>query len=492
MTAHLLQTTAIAKAYGPVIALRAVDLAVAPGEIHALLGANGAGKSTVVKILTGVIGFDSGDILINGTSTAFRGPAAARAARVASVFQDPALVGDLTVAQNLTLTGADAGAVHRELVDMDLGGLDFSEQVRDIPLPFLRMIDLARALASDPTLLLLDEITAALPPDLSDRVFGVMDALKARGRSVLFISHRLAEVGAHCDVCTVLRDGSDVDTFAATAGESRMVSAMLGESSAHVRDQARRTGERSAVDHDSVPRLVARNLAGGRQLHDVSLEVHAGEVLGLAALEGQGQDLLFQMLSGDRRPDSGEILVDGKPLNARHPFDAIRRGVVLVPSDRMLALLPQRSIRENLASPLYNRISAWGKIPWPSETEAVNRAVDQLSIDTRAASAASQLSGGNQQKLTIGRWLTGGFRTLLLFDPTRGIDIGTKHQIYDLIRKLADEGAAVVMFTSELREIGLVCDRAVVLHDGEVVAELPPDAGESALLTAAHGLAVAR
>jgi ribose transport system ATP-binding protein len=158
----------------------------------------------------------------------------------------------------------------------------------------------------------------------------------------------------------------------------------------------------------------------------------------------------------------------------------------------MLALLPQRSIRENLASPLYNRISAWGKIPWPSETEAVNRAVDQLSIDTRAASAASQLSGGNQQKLTIGRWLTGGFRTLLLFDPTRGIDIGTKHQIYDLIRKLADEGAAVVMFTSELREIGLVCDRAVVLHDGEVVAELPPDAGESALLTAAHGLAVAR
>jgi len=492
MTAHLLQTTAIAKSYGPVIALRSVDLGVAPGQIHALLGANGAGKSTMVKILTGVIGFDSGEISINGTPTAFRGPAAARAAGVASVFQDPALVGDLTVAQNLTLTGADVDAVRRELSDMDLDGLDFTEQVRDIPLPFLRMIDLARALASQPTLLLLDEITAALPPDLSDRVFAAMDAHKARGRSVLFISHRLAEVAAHCDMCTVLRDGSDVDAFPATAGEGRMVSAMLGQSSTQVREQARRTDDQPSVDRESEPRLVARNLAGGRQLHNVSLEVRSGEVLGLAALEGQGQNLLFQMLSGDRRPEKGEILVDGKPLNARHPYDAIRRGLVLVPSDRMLALLPQRSLRENLAAPLYNRVRAWGKIPWSRETAAVDKAVTQLSIDTRAASAASQLSGGNQQKLTIGRWLTGGFRTLLLFDPTRGIDIGTKHQIYDLIRNLADEGAAVVMFTSELREIGLVCDRAIVLHNGEVVAELPPDAGEAALLTAAHGLAVAR
>lgn len=491
MTAHLLETSQIAKAYGPVIALRSVDLTVAPGQIHALLGANGAGKSTVVKILTGVIGFDSGDISIDGRSVAFSGPAAARSAGLASVFQDPALVPDLTIAQNLVLTGSDVSAVRRELADMDLDGLDFSEQVRDIPLPFLRMIDLARALAADPTLLLLDEITAALPPDLSDRVFAVMNAQKARGRSVLFISHRLAEVAAQCDECTVLRDGRDVDVFEATAGEARMVSAMLGELSTQVREQARRVGTSSAVDRDSQPRLIARNLAGGRQLHDVSLEVRAGEVLGLAALEGQGQDLLFQMLSGDRKPDSGEIVVEGEVLHARHPYDAIRRGVVLVPSDRMLALLPQRSLRENLAAPLYNRIKAWGPIPWKRETVAVDRAVDQLSIDTRAASAASQLSGGNQQKLTIGRWLTGGFRTLLLFDPTRGIDIGTKHQIYDLIRELADGGAAVVMFTSELREIGLVCDRAVVLHNGEVVAELPPDAGESALLTAAHGLPVA-
>jgi ribose transport system ATP-binding protein len=162
--------------------------------------------------------------------------------------------------------------------------------------------------------------------------------------------------------------------------------------------------------------------------------------------------------------------------------------VVLVPSDRATALLPQRSIQENLAVPLLNRVARWGPINARRERQQVDRAVDRLSIDTRAAVQARRLSGGNQQKLTIGRWLAAGFRTLMLFDPTRGIDIGTKQQIYGLVRELADAGAAVVMFTSELREIGLVCDRAVVLHDGAVVAELPPDAGETALLTAAHGL----
>jgi ribose transport system ATP-binding protein len=164
--------------------------------------------------------------------------------------------------------------------------------------------------------------------------------------------------------------------------------------------------------------------------------------------------------------------------------------VVLVPSDRLLALLPQRSVRENIAAPLFNRIGKWGPINRSNERRRVQEAVDRLLIDTRAASQVRRLSGGNQQKVTIARWLATGFRTLLLFDPTRGIDVGTKHQVYDLIRSLADEGAAIVMFTSELREINLVCDRAAVLFNGEIVAELPRDASETALLTAAHGLEV--
>ena len=217
-------------------------------------------------------------------------------------------------------------------------------------------------------------------------------------------------------------------------------------------------------------------------------ELRAGEILGLAALEGQGQEQLFQLLSGDRKPDSGEILVNGKAMSARSPYDAIRRGVVLVPADRLQALLPQRSVRENLATPLYNRISRWFSLAG-DETRRVDDAIDRLDIDVRAGSQLQRLSGGNQQKVTIGRWLASGFATLLCFDPTRGIDIQTKAQIYDLLRELADEGAAIFLYTSELREIPLVCDRVLVMYDGRIVHEQDAaTATEEGLLTFAHGL----
>lgn len=492
MPAPLLQTSAVAKAFGPVVALRAVDLSVAPGEVHALLGANGAGKSTLVKILTGVLRPDSGELSVNGDKVSLRSPIDARHKGLAPVYQDPAMIRDLTVAQNLQLTGADLASVRRELADMDLDGLDLDEQVRDIPLPFLRMLDLARALAFEPQVLLLDEITAALPPDLSERVFAIMRRWKDRNRSVLFISHRLDEVRSHCDMCTILRDGRDVASFAPAqeGGESQIVAAMLGAASTPVRETRERVVVTRAADQQ--PRLVARDLVIDRDHGSVSFEVHAGEILGLVALEGQGQDRLFEILSGDARTGGGELIVDGKPLQARHPYDAIRRGVVLVPSDRAMALLPQRPIRENIAAPLFNRIARWGPVNAKTERSQVQEAISRLSIDTRAAAQARRLSGGNQQKLTIGRWLAAGFRTLLLFDPTRGIDVGTKHQIYELVRELADSGAAIVMFTSELCEIGLVCDRAAVLHNGSIVAEFPASASESELLTAMHGLAVAR
>ena len=492
MAQPLLQATAVAKAFGPVVALRAVDLSVAPGEVHALLGANGAGKSTLVKILTGVLRNDAGTVAVNGAEVELNSPTEARDKGLAPVYQDPAMIRDLTVEQNLRLTGADPARVRHELAEMDLDGLDLDEQVRDIPLPFLRMLDLARALAFDPQLLVLDEITAALPPDLSERVFAIMTRWKRRNRSVLFISHRLAEVREHCDMCTVLRDGRDVASFhpGREGGESQIVAAMLAEAGAQVRDVARERAARAEAEGERTPRLVVRDLLIDRQDAGVSFEVAAGEVLCLAALEGQGQDRLFEILSGNVRAAGGEILVDGRPLRARHPYDAIRRGVVLVPANRLLALLPQRPIRENIAIPLFNRIGRWGPINVGRERRQVRDAVERLSIDTRAAAQARRLSGGNQQQLTIGRWLAAGFRTLLLFDPTRGIDVGTKHQIYDLVRELADGGAAILMFTSELREIGLVCDRAAVLHNGAIVAEMPPTASESDLLTAAHGLEV--
>jgi ribose transport system ATP-binding protein len=488
MTELLLHTSAVAKTFGTVVALRAVDLDVRPGEVHALLGANGAGKSTLVKILTGVLRPDAGLVAIHGEPVQLRRPSDALAQGMAPVYQDPAMAPDLTIAENLRLTNADHDAVRAQLSAMDLEGLDFGEYVRDMPLPFLRMLDLARALAFDPQLLLLDEITAALPPDLSERVFEVMRQWKARNRSVLFISHRLAEVREHCDMCTVLRDGRDVASFVpGEGGEAQIVATMLGEAASKVREEARvRSTTASAIGER--PMLEVEHVGAGRQLHDVSLSVRPGEVLGLVALEGQGQDMLFDVLSGNRKAERGRIVIDGTPVKARHPFDVIRRGVVLVPADRLQALLPQRSVRENIAAPLFNRVARWGPINGRDERRRVRESVERLSIDIRAASQVRRLSGGNQQKVTIARWLAQGLRVMLLFDPTRGIDVGTKHQVYDLVRSLADEGAAILMFTSELREVALVCDRSAVLHNGRIVAELPADAGENALLSAAHGL----
>jgi ribose transport system ATP-binding protein len=483
----LLSTQAVAKSFGPVVALRNVDLVVRPGEIHALLGANGAGKSTLVKILSGVHRADSGDLAVHGEAVRLRRPVDAMRAGLATVFQDPALIPDLTVQENLRLTGVDRSTVAGWLDRMELGGLDFGALVGDLPLPLLRLLDLARALSHEPQLLMLDEITAALPADQAELVFDVMEEWKARGRSVLFITHRLNEVLRTCDMATVLRDGRNVAAFApGEGGEARLVEAMLGE----VAEVAAEAAEAAPTEVPATAPVVieARDLVSGDHVDGLSFELRAGEILGVAALEGQGQDRLFDLLSGDRRPDSGEILVQGEPMVARSPYDAISRGVVLVPGDRLHALLPKRSVHENLASPLYNRISRWFRLA-PDEDERVDDAVQRLSIDIRAARQARRLSGGNQQKLVVGRWLAAGFRTLLCFDPTRGIDIGTKRQIYDLLRELAADGAAILLYTSELQEISLVCDRVFVMYAGQVVHEQTAHgATEESLLTAAHGL----
>src|SRR3954452_4791456 len=305
----LLEARGIRKTYGPVVALTSAELGVAPGEIHALLGANGAGKSTLVKILTGVIRADAGEIVVGSRRVRVSSPAQAARIGLAPVFQDPALVPDLTVAQNLRLTRSSISSVRGHLRELNLD-VDFSERAGDVPLPMQRMIDLARAIARDPQLLVLDEITAALPSDLSERVFAVMRAWRERGRSVLFITHRLAEVIATCDRATVLRDGVDVGTLVPQeCGEARIVEYMLGPEAAQAEAKAIRTDEKAAVAKEQgEPVLEVRSLAVGT-IEDVSLTLHAGEILGVAALEGQGQDELFAALSGQRSPGSGQIAV---------------------------------------------------------------------------------------------------------------------------------------------------------------------------------------
>ncbi len=493
MSDLLLEARDLAKSYGPVHALRSADLVVEPGEVHALLGANGAGKSTLVKLLTGVVRPDRGTIAVRGKNVRVRSPAEATRIGLAPVFQDPALVPDLTIAQNLRLTGADGDAVREQLRRVELD-IDFSEQVRDVPLPMLRMIDLARALSRDPQLLLLDEITAALPSDLAERVFEVMRQRREQGRSVLFITHRLKEVIATSDRATILRDGGAVATIVPQErGEEAIVEYMLGPEAARAAAEAmEREAEETALPvaapSATQAALEVAELAVGR-VESVSFALHAGEVLGIAALDGQGQDELFETLSGQRSVGAGEIRAGGRPLRARHPYDAIRAGLVLVPADRLRALLPQRSLRENIAAPRYNRITRWGPIHMRDEGRRVREAIDALQIDFRAARQVRRLSGGNQQKVTIARWLASEFTTILCFDPTRGIDVGTKRQIYTLLRRLADDGAAILFFSSELAEFPLVCDRVLTLYGGRLTAELPAAAADEAtLLRAMHGL----
>ncbi|HEY6569242.1 MAG TPA: sugar ABC transporter ATP-binding protein [Candidatus Limnocylindrales bacterium] len=485
----LLDVSGVAKHYGAVAALRAASLAVRPGEVHALMGANGAGKSTLVKILTGAVRPDAGTIVVRGKPYAARSPREARQVGIVSVYQEPSLVPDLDIASNLRLTRTPVEPCRHWLAELGIPTLDLRATARNLPLATLRVIDLARALAIEPDVLMLDEMTAALPADLTEKVLEVVGRRRGSNQSVIFISHRMIEIAAVCDRATVLREGETVGVVDVEEGsEERIVKLMLGDI---VREQAERTpaAAGAASTRAGTPRIRAKGLALGTKLTDVSFDLYPGEVLGVVALEGQGQDELFDILAGSERPRSGQLSVDDVAVSFRHPADAIRAGLVFVPADRAEALLMQRSVRENIALPFTAPLRGWGPIDARAEGKRVSQAVETLEIDTRAQSEVRRLSGGNQQKVTIARWVAGGVRTLLCFDPTRGIDIGTKRQIYELMRELAGAGAAVLFYTSELKEVQLVCDRTIVIFGGRVVAEIDvADADETALLRAAYDL----
>jgi ribose transport system ATP-binding protein len=271
--------------------------------------------------------------------------------------------------------------------------------------------------------------------------------------------------------------------------EETIVNLMLGSEVAKATTTAPAARVARPETVQEVPALEVKDLSYGHALQGVSFRVNRGEVLGVAALEGQGQEELFDCIAGVRRADAGEVRAEGRVLKLRHPADAIRAGLVLVPANRLVSLLPQRSVQENVALAAFGRLRSWGPIAMGEERRRVDMAVRKLHIDTRAAAEVRRLSGGNMQKVVIARWIAAGFKTLLCFDPTRGIDIGTKKQIYALMREIADQGLSVLLFTSELPEIRLACDRAIVLFGGRISGEMPAaEADEARLLRAAHGL----
>lgn len=487
--ATLLDATGVAKSFGAVRALTDASLQVAPGEVVALMGANGAGKSTFVKILTGALRPDTGRVLIRGQVARTGSPAQARRSGLVPVYQEPSLIPDLNVADNLRLGDTPSDAALHWVNELGIKGLRLDDMISDLPLATLRILDLARALASKPDVLLLDEMTAALPTDLVENVLRVVRAQADEGRGVIYISHRFTEIAELCDSATVLRDGRTVGALKIEPGvEDRCVELMLGTK---LGLDKRDTG--AARINAGVPRLRATQIAVAPAVSDVSFDLYPGEVLGVVALEGQGQDEVFDVLSGHRRATGGTLDVDGARMSFGHPADAIAAGLTYVPGDRAEALLRERSVRENIALPFSARLRDWGPLKARHEKQRVDHAIEKLQIDTRAQGEVQRLSGGNQQKVTIGRWLAHGVQTLLLFDPTRGIDVRTKRQIYPLVRELAEQGAAVLFYTSELEEIPLACDRAIVIFNGRVVDMIDAaDATEEVLMRAAYGLTETR
>ena len=485
----LLDASGVAKSFGAVRALTDAHLRVEKGEIVALMGANGAGKSTFVKIITGALKPDTGQVLIRGKTARVGSPAEARRSGLVPVYQEPSLIPDLNVADNLRLGDTPVEPFQHWLQKLGVENLRLSTLIEDLPLATLRIVDLARALAADPDVLLLDEMTAALPTDLVEKVLAVVRSKADDGMGVIYVSHRFTEISELCDRASVLRDGNTVGNLEIEPGvEDRVVELMLGQKlDLGQRDISRRKDATTAT-----PRLRVRSLAFAPRVLDVSFDLYAGEVLGVVALEGQGQDELFEVLAGFAKPDAGTIEIDGRAMVFSHPAEAIAAGLTFVPGNRADALLAQRSVRENIALPFSASPGNWGPLNLRRESARVGYAIERLQIDTRAQGEVQRLSGGNQQKVTIGRWLATGVETLLLFDPTRGIDVRTKRQIYPLVRELAEQGSAVLLYTSELEEIPLACDRAVVIFNGQVVDVIDAaNADEQTLMRAVHGLKTA-
>jgi ribose transport system ATP-binding protein len=484
----LLEATALSKNYGAVAVLGNDPLSLRPGEVHALMGANGAGKSTLVKILTGALRPSSGTIRIRGKERRVTSPADARRAGLVSVYQEPSLIPDLDVAANLRLTRTPVESFRHWVNELGISDLDLRELARNLPLAVQRVLDLARALAIEPDVVLLDEMTAALPANLAEKVLEVVRRQTASGRSVIFISHRFLEISALCDRATILRDGETVGVVDVEPDvEERIVELMLGERI--VRKHGAAVAAEGRPRNAGKTRLSVRNLRVGSKLNDVSFDLHDGEIAGVVALEGQGQDELFAALAGSIRPSSGTIELDGESVRFSQPKDAIDRGIAYVPGDRTEALLMQRSVRENIALPFTAGLGNWGPIDIGRERSRVQNAIARLQIDTRAQGEVRRLSGGNQQKVTIARWIAADAKTILCFDPTRGIDVRTKTQLYVLLRELAAQGKSILYYTSELEEIQLVCDRAIAIFGGKVVDVLPVEIADEVVLTrAAYGL----
>lgn len=479
----------IVKAYGATLALGGASLSVASGEVHALLGENGAGKSTTVKLLSGLVRPSLGTVRLFGQAVEMARPSDAHRLGVQTAFQEISLVPDLTVVDNMLMPAAPVGvaglrrqreglrAVSAHLERLGLGRIDPRSEVRDLDLPERQKIEIARAVFREPRILLLDEPTSALSGRDIDWLGGLIARLKSDGVTTIFISHRMAEVRRFCDRLTVLRNGRDVGTADVGDITDEAVIRMIIGRSLEATFPPRPPRQRRRPD--AVPLLAGQGLTTDGKLRGASFDLWPGEILGVAGLQGMGQQDLFHACFGLTHLTSGRILVDGRPIALASPKDAIRPnvGISLVPEDRKTeGLFLGRDGRFNVSLPVLDRFSRAGFVDTRAEGAAVSRALAQVDIDPRALyTNAGAFSGGNQQKIAIAKWIMTGCRVLLMFDPTRGIDVGTKHQLYGMMRDFAEAGGAVLLYSTEMTELVNLCDRVMVMYDGAVVDAVAGD-----------------
>jgi len=482
----LFRMVGISKRYGGVNALTDASLAVEAGHIHAILGENGAGKSTLIKIIAGVIAADSGRMMLDEREVTFASPAQASRAGIACVFQELSLIPDLTVADNIFIGdpprrfGLIDRRAQRRMADAVLaraGAADIHPmaQVRDLPLSRRQLVEIAKALARNPRILILDEATSALTQGDVTKVFDVLKRLRKEGLALLYISHRMQEIAELADICTVFRNGRNVATYeAGTKSDNEVVELMIGREYRHVFPP-----KPAPIPAERVPVLEVTGLSWSDRLRDISFSVRAGEVVGLGGLDGQGQRELLLALFGVLRGVTGELRIDGNKVAVAGPGDAKapQIGMALIPEDRKTeGLMLPMSVRDNLSFAALQRISRAGMIDFAAERRLIAEMISLLAIRSSSNDEpVSALSGGNQQKVVIAKWLMVTPRIILLNDPTRGIDVGTKQELYGLLRRLAESGVAIVFYSTDYDELINCCNRVLVLFDGSVIRELEGD-----------------
>ena len=499
MPEPLLQASDISKAFAGIQALRRVSFELLTGEVHALVGENGAGKSTLIRIITGAETPDSGSLSIGGRAYRRMDPATARSLGIAAIYQQPSLFPDLTVAENVALA-LEAGTGWRpidwaarsrlatHLLDRVGASVNPDRLVASLSMPEQQLVEIAKAIGADARILIMDEPTAALADREVDRLMTVIERLCESGVGIIYISHRLEEVFRIASRITVLRDGDTIRTMPA-AGVSRaeLITLMVGRELTAVfppRDAAITSEKRH-------PALEVRRLSNrSTGVRDVSFAVGPGEILGIAGLVGSGRTQLAETLFGLTPPDAGEVLVDGRVMPLSSPAAAIRAGIGYLPEDRRShGVVMNMSVAANTSLASLGRFSRLGLIDGRAERAAARHYVDQFRIKTPSIQAeVGTLSGGNQQKVALARWLTTEPSVLILDEPTQGVDVGAKGEIHGLMRQLQARGIAIVMISSELPEILGMCDRIAIMRAGTIRAILDrAEATQSRLLALALG-----